>query len=203
MSLRVALPWEVMERIIKHASSDLNLLLSFSLTCRQLRPRSFSLIIAKYVLLGTKDQMSALCSFLRKNTKFQVFVHSITISLADFSPSPLVKMIPHISTLRLVSHIYEKYDDPQERPVIALHPIILGAYRSFGSRIRTLSLDHLSFSTPCELFGLLLAFPNMVQVACNDIRIKLPGGNAAATQMARAKLFEQLQLETLKVRVHP
>ena len=201
MSRPLVLPWEIIERIINYASDDLDLLRSFSLTCRQLRPRSFSLIIAQHVFLCSKDRMLAFRNILLANTKLQRLVHSITISPADFPPFPLVKVLPHLSTLGLISHGYEKCNGPQERPAIVLHSMLLGWYRSLGTRIRTLSLDHLSFPDCRELCRLLIAFPNVIQITCNDIYITSPANRGPAMEVVKAKLSDQLRLETLEVRV--
>ena len=196
----LALPWEIIERVIENASDDRDLLRSFSLTCRQLRPRSFNLIIAQYVFLDSRDKVSDFCDFLLKRTELKSLIHSIAISPADFPPFPLVKVLPHLSTLGLISHGYEKCNGPQERPAIVLHSMLLGWYRSLGTRIRTLSLDHLSFQTSSDLFRLLLAFPMTTQLSCNNIFIKFT--EKQTPTVVRNKLSKQLRLETLHVRMH-
>ena len=155
------LPWEVVERIIEYASDDLELLRSFSLTCRQLRPRSFSLIVARYIFLGSRDRVSGFYDFLLENAELRSSIQSLTISPADFSPVPLVNMLSRLSTLIFVSPGSKENVRPGNRPAIKLHPAILNCYHSFGKRIHTLSLSRLSFRTSSDLFRLLFAFPNV------------------------------------------
>ena len=61
--MSLMLPWEVIERVIEHASDDLELLRNFCLTCRQLHPYSFSLIIAKHIFLCSKERMTCFRTF--------------------------------------------------------------------------------------------------------------------------------------------
>ena len=198
--MSLLLPWEVIERIVEHASNDLQLLCSFSLTCRQLYHCSFSLIIAQHVFLCSKERMSCFRNLLSTNTRLQPLVHSIAISPADVPPLPLVKMLPRLSTLVLVSHGYQMYDNRWERPAVVLHSMILSWYRSFGTHIRTLSLDHLSFPTSREFLRLLLAFPNINKLVCSDIYIISPTRDVPATRMVQVKLSNQVRLEMLEVR---
>ena len=200
--MSLMLPWEVIERIVEHASDNLYLLRSFSLTCRQLRHCSFSLIIAQHVFLCSKDRMLSFHRFVLTNTRFQPLVHSIAISPADVPPFPLIKTFPRLSTLVLISHGHKPkmYHEWREKPALVLHSMILGWYRSFGTRIHTLSLHHLSFPNSCELFRLLLAFPSVKRVICDGIRMNQPARHVPATKIVEAKLSNQLRLETLEVR---
>ena len=206
----IRLPWEVIERVFEYAWDDLDLLRSLSLTCHQLRHRSFPLILAHQVFLRGANQVSDFCDLVREKPKLQPFVQSITISPADFRPYPLMKMLPRLSKLYFVSYVSEDIDsniyganEIREEPTIALHSIILHHYRLFGTGIRTLSLDYLSFHTYGELFRLLLAFPNATQITCNNIYIKSQANKAFAMEREGVKLCEQLQLETLYVRIYP
>ena len=199
--MSLVLPWEVIEIVIDHASDDLDLLRSFVLTCRQLRPCSFSLIMAQYVFLNSRDRASAFCDFLQSKATLRQRIHSISISPADFRPFPLINMLPRLSTL-FVSCGYKKYGRRYDRPIVELHPTIINCYHSFGRRIHTLSLDHLSFRTPCDFFRLVLAFPRITQLTCNDILIASPGLRASAMEVVRRKLSKQLPLEILHVRIH-
>ena len=200
ISRPLALPWEILERVIEHSSDDLDLLRSFSLTCRQLRPRSFTLILAQYVFLNSRDQASDFSDFLLKHPKIQPLIHSIIISPADFRPFPLVNMLPRLSTLLFTSPGYREYDDPEDRPYSEIHHTTINCYRLFGTRIHTLSLNHVSFQTLSDLVRLLLAFPTTAQLSCNDIIIVLT--EEETQTVITSKLSKQLRLETLHVRMH-
>ena len=110
-------------------------------------------------------------------------------------------MLPHLSTLVLVTRGFIGHEYRRERPAVVLHPLILGWYRSFGTRIHTLSLHCLTFPNLRELFRLLLVFPNIKQVICSDIRTLWHPRTVPVTEMLEAKLSNQLRLETLEVRV--
>ena len=206
ISLR--LPWEVIERVIEHAHDDLDLLHSFSLTCKQLRPRSFALIIAHHVFLDSRDCVSAFSGFIEAEKKLQPFVRSIIISPADFRPFPLVNMLPRLSTLLFTPPGYRKYKSyigPNDRGVLPypeIHHATINCYHLFGRRIHTLSLDHLSFQTSSDLYRLLLAFPMMTQLSCNDIFIKTKEKEAPAMTVLKRRLSNRLQLDTLHVRIY-
>ena len=202
--ISLLLPWEVIERVIENAGDDLTLLRSFSLTCRQLRPRSFSLMIAQFVFLNSRDRASNFCDFLSENTELQPLIHSIIVSPADFRPFPLINMLPCLSTLLFVSPGYKGEDDRWERPTLMLHTTILSSYHSFGKRIRNLSLDRVSFSTSCDLFRFVLAFPQIKEIVCHDIIIDRPETKGTSTlELMRSKLCNRLGLETLNVRQYP
>ena len=62
--MSLILPWEVIERIIDYASNDFDLLRTFSLTCRQLRHRSFTLIVAQYIFFDSKERVSDFSDFI-------------------------------------------------------------------------------------------------------------------------------------------
>ena len=199
--ISIRLPWEVIERVIEHAYDDLDLLRSFSLTCKQLRPRSFALIIAHHVFLDSRDRVSAFSGFIGAEKKLQPFVRSIIISPADFRPFPLVNMLPHLSTLLFVSPGYHQFSDPHKRPPIVLHSTVLKSYHSFGKNIHTLSLDRLSFPTSSNVFRFILAFPRTTKIVCHDIIVKSQEKNTSTTELLRTRLCNRLRLETLNVSI--
>ena len=200
--MSVLLPWEVIERVVEHASDDRDLLRSFSLTCRQLRPRCFTLILAQYVFLDSRDRVSDFSDFLLEHHKLQPLIHTILISPADFRPYPLINMLPRLSTLLFISPGYKESHSPRVPPNTKMHHTTITCYHTFGKRIRTLSLNHLSFQTSTDLFRLLLAFPIRTQLTCNDIIITSEEKETPARKIIESKLSEQLRLETLYVRIH-
>ena len=130
----------------------------------------------------------------------QPLIHSIIISPADFRPFPLVNMLSHLSTLLFVSPGYREHRLREHRPAMNIHHTTISLYHSFGRRIHTLSLDHLSFQTSSDLFRLLLAFPMTTQLSCNNIFIKFT--EKQTPTVVRNKLSKQLRLKTLHVRIH-
>ena len=197
--MSLILPWEVMERIIDHASNDIDLLRTFSLTCRQLRHRSFTLIVAQYIFLDSKERVSDFSDFIRERNQLQPLIQSLIISPADFRPFPLVNVLPRLSGLVFITRTCKGFDGSWERSSVELHSTVLTCYHSFGKRIRALSFNHLTFETPCDLFRLVLAFPKATQIACHDIVITSPGRNPAVMEVLKGKLSKQLQLRSLKV----
>ena len=196
--MSLVLPWEVIETIIEYASKNLNSLRSFSLTCRQLRPRSTIFIFAHYIFLSSRARVSAFCDFLQENIELRPLIKSITVSPADFRPL-LFTMLPQLATFTFRSCGYKEYHHPSKRAVVKLHKAALDGYHSLGKGIRTLYLDHLSFQTPCDFFRLLLVFPKTTQVTCKNIDIKSPAENQPAMDVVRRKL-KQRRLEVLNVR---
>ena len=193
------LPWEVIERVIDHACNDVNLLCNLSLTCRQLRPRSFSLIVAYHIFLDNRDRVSNFCDFLVENPELQPRIRSITISPTDVRPIPLMNMLPHLSTLRFITPKHKEYHRQEDRPMIQLHSAMLNCYCSFGKRIDTLFLEHLSFRTACDFFRLVLAFPKTTRLTCNDIAMISLAKDTSAMDVVRGKLSKHLSLELLHV----
>ena len=147
--------------------------------------------------------MSDFYHFLGENPKFQPLVQSIIVSPADFSPFPLVKFLPRLSTLVLISGEYKKYYDSRQRPATELHSTILSCYHLFGKHIRTLSIDRLSFATPCDVLRLVLAFPRITKIVCHDLIIKSQANDTSAMEVIKRKLSKQLRLEVLNVRFYP
>ena len=105
LSMSLVLPWEVIERVIDHAYyDDYELLRSFSLTCRSLRPRALWVML-QCTHLQSVDQSLALCDFFRTKTGLQLQGHiqSLIVSPPDFPPFPLLKLLPNLSALLFVS----------------------------------------------------------------------------------------------------
>ena len=155
ISRSLALPWEIIERVIENASDDRDLLRSFSLTCRQLRPRSFTLILAQYVFLDSRDRVSNFCDYLLEHPELRPLIHSILISPDDFRPFPLANMLPCLSTLLFIS---PRHREPlsflkRRRPTMEIHHTTITCYHLFGKCIRILYLNHqqVMWSSACSL----------------------------------------------------
>ncbi|TBU44983.1 hypothetical protein BD309DRAFT_751744 [Dichomitus squalens] len=196
--MSLVLPWEVLERIVDYAYDDSVLLRSFSLTCRQLRPRTL-LFMMERCHFNAKDQVFAFCDFLRTRSEFTSLVQSLFVCPIEFPPYPPIRMLPNISTLRFIIRRFGEYARPADRPVVHLHPSTLSCYRMYGERIRTLSLDHLSFTTYSDFPRLVLAFPKATEIVCQDILAKLPATSALAIDVVKRKLSKRPQLETITI----
>ncbi|KAI1785780.1 WD40-repeat-containing domain protein, partial [Ganoderma leucocontextum] len=184
------LPWEVIERIIGHFVGHPQTLCSFSLTCRQLRPRAFCLMMAR-VTLKSRTRTFAFVNFLRDNPHLKPFVHSIVVEPTDFPPFPLLPTLSNLSEIGFTS----RKDNPA---LSALHHSTLTCFHRFGTHIRTLRLFRISFATYLPFARILLAFPNMVHLTCEGVGIKTAGDRAPLNGIRR-RLPEQMRLKTLVV----
>ena len=198
--MSLVLPWEVLERIIDHAHDDLALLRYFSLTCRQLRPRSLWLLMNHFHFVD-RDQTYAFCDFIQAKPKFLPLIQSLFVCPGGFPPYPLLDMLPNLSSLRFIIGRFKEYASRDVRPTVHLHPSTLLSYQISGKAIRTVSLDCLSFQTACDVFRLILAFPNVTKVICHDILVKSHTISAPAMDLVESKLSKQLRLKGLEVRL--
>ena len=85
--MSLALPWEVIERTISHCSDSVAAPYSFTLTCRDLNPRSIILLLAR-VKFKNREQIFSLCDFLRAKPHLQPAVRSITVPPTSSLPIP-------------------------------------------------------------------------------------------------------------------
>ncbi|KAI1789241.1 hypothetical protein LXA43DRAFT_893236, partial [Ganoderma leucocontextum] len=97
-AMSLALPWEVIERVIEHSADSIVTLYSFALTCSQLRPRSTILLLCR-VEFKDRDQLFSLCAVLQARPHLQPCVRSIKIRPSEFSPHPLLCMLPNLSEI--------------------------------------------------------------------------------------------------------
>ncbi|TBU40573.1 hypothetical protein BD309DRAFT_818689, partial [Dichomitus squalens] len=198
--MSLVLPWEVLKRIIDYTYDDFTLLRSFSLTCRDLRPRSL-LVMIKNCHLQINEQVFTFCDFLQKKMEYLPLIQSLFVCPINFPPYSLIKMLSNLSTLQFVIRSSMKYPRQEDRPVVYLHPSTLCCYRMHGERIQTLSLDHLSFTTHSDFSRLVLAFPNAMEIVFQDILVKVPATSTLAIDMVKHQLSKRPQLETIKVRI--
>ena len=200
--MSLLLPWEVVGGVVGHACDDIDLLRSFSLTCRQLRPCSLRHMINR-AHLKNRAQVSAFCDFLhtRIGLRLRPHIRSLIISpTSDVPHVPSLILLPNLSTLVFSPPISEEYHDQTLLPTVYLHTPTLFCYRQYGKGIRRLELAHLSFSTFPGFFRFIGAFPKMLHIVCRDIRIQ-----RVATQeqhsIVRNALFKAVKPETITVRL--
>ena len=188
----IRLPWEVIEHVIEYSRGRPNTLCSLSLTCRQLLPRSRCAMIS-CVQLKCSDRVLSFIEYLQANPTLRPFVHTIVVSLASFAPS-LLYMLTNLSSIECVpSEI-----SPRPGPIITLHPISLARFRRLGTRIHTLRLTHVSFSTFLAFTQVLLAFTSIKHLICERVEITATDDEPLLNVSGR-RLSEQMRLRVLTV----
>ncbi|TBU40582.1 hypothetical protein BD309DRAFT_1046132 [Dichomitus squalens] len=200
--MSLVLPWEVIEAVVGQACHDIDLLRSFSLTCRQLHPHSLRVMI-NHTPLNSRDKAFAFYDFLRTETgsRLRKHVRCLTISPVDVPHLPPLQMLPNLATLSFISHELGEYRLGEHRPTVRLHTSHLWYYHRYGQNIRTLELGHLSLSTCTDLCRLILAFPNTTNIECRDISVKSRAKAGPDIDQMRNKLSRQLRLVTVNVRI--
>ncbi|TBU30205.1 hypothetical protein BD311DRAFT_231421 [Dichomitus squalens] len=138
----------VLERIINHSGDNLQIPRTVSLTGRQLRPR---------------------CLCLMVNPHLGPFVGSNTSRPDNFSPFPLLHVLPNLSQVH--RGIHNASDQRLELSSLSLPLSILTCYRRFGTPVVTLRFSYLSFPTYAEFCRLLLAFASIREFYCDFVKV--------------------------------
>ena len=107
------LPWEVIERVIGHSGDHPETLHSFSLTCRQLRPRALCFMVAD-AKFKTRDQIFDFCDFLQAKPHLKPLVRSIAVDPVHFAPFPLLHILPNLSAISFISQLHNEGDHSSE-----------------------------------------------------------------------------------------
>ncbi|TBU61692.1 WD40-repeat-containing domain protein [Dichomitus squalens] len=187
------LPWEVIERIVSHCD-DSQTLRSFTLSCRQLYPRSFCFLVARIDLMS-RDDVFAFCEHIQANPHLGPLVQELTIDLADFAPFPLLYILPNLSQITFISR-GGHYAPFSHR----MHQSIFACCQRFGTGIRTLRLTRMNSWTFQNLSRILLAFKNLRVLVIEDVhKFVEMGGNTGHTQAIVQRLSQQLRLQSLAV----
>ncbi len=192
--MKSPLPWEVLERIIDLSGEDSNTLRDFSLTCRQLHPRSRCVLFTR-LDFKSRERISAFVDFLQDNPHLKPIVRSIVIQPSDFAPFPLLYILQNLSEIRFASRACLIATIPTQ-----WHHSSLTCSQRFGSNVQSLHLGCLSFVTYLPFARVLLAFTNILHVTCTHVVINTPG-NQASLGVIRRCLSEQMWLKTLTVSV--
>ena len=185
-----ALPWEMIESVIDHSAKNTRTLYSFTLTCHDLHPRSTMLLLA-HVTIKNRNQGFDLCDVLRAKPHLQPHVRSVTIPAHEFSPHPLLRMLPNLSEIQFKTGFGPRIIRP-----IVLHASILMACRQLGQCIRTLSLHGLVFPSLSAFSHILLSLPRIESLSCMNLGVK---NGRALPELITRRLSEQLHLRTLTV----
>ena len=187
------LPCEVIERIIGHSGDHPQTLHNFSLTCRNLRPRALCLMVAD-VRFKNRAKIFNFCDFLQAKPHLKPLVRSIAIHPNDFPPIPVLNILPNLFELQFGTLIQRV---PGQKTLFTiLNQSTLTGCKYLGTNIRVLRLSDLSFLTCLDFARILLAFPNLTDLACSDIIIEEEGDRAPLDVLKR-RLSEQLRLRTV------
>lgn len=188
------LPWEVIERIIGHCGDHPKTLRSFSLTCRDLRPRALCLLVSD-VHFVDRDQIFNFCDFLEASPHLKPFVRSIAVDPDDFAPFPVLHILPNLSSLTFVP-LVDRQTGPQ--PAMPLNRSSLTCCRHFGTYIQTLCLTDLIFATHLEFARILSAFTNVAHLVCSKVLIESEG-DRTPLEMFKRRISQRLKLITVSV----
>lgn len=186
------LPWEVIERVISYSGDHRGTILSFSLTCRDLRPRSLCLLVADATFEG-REQTFDFCDFLQTNPYLKAFVRSIAVDPNHFSPVPLFNVLPNLSDITFTSQ-----RSKLAISTIVLHQSTLTGCQCLGIHVRTLCLSDLLFTTSLDFARALSAFTNVIHLACTAVFIKAEGRpSRGPLEVVRRRLAGRMRLQTL------
>lgn len=190
-----ALPWEVIEMVIGHSANSVVTLYSLTLTCRNLRPYSTILLFCR-VELQNRVQLFDLCMVLQAKPHLQPCVQSVSIPIDEFSPHPLLSILPNLSEIK-----FEEKLDSVYCTRAVFHPAVMTHCRHFGKHIQTLSLIDLEFSSLSTFSDVILSFPRIDSLSCKGLFVKNDGLHQ---ELVARRLSERLRLRTLTVSIcHP
>ena len=187
------LPWEVIERVIGLSGDDFKTLHNFSLTCRDLRPRALCLLVAD-VHFEDRDQIFDFCDFLQANPHLKSFVCSITVKPGDFSPVPLLRILPNLSKLTFYPPPNIRQQD--RKAVTVLNRSTVACCRTLGTNIQALHLYMTYFRTFLDFARLLLMFPNLTDFFCSGIVMEAQG-NQTHVDVVKRRMSDRLHLSTV------
>ena len=192
LAMCLALPWEVIERVIDHSADSTKTLYSFALTCRDLRPHS-TVLLLRCIKPKTRDQLFTICAMLKTNPHLQPCVRSASIPVHEFSPHPLLRILPNLSEIEFT-------DIPDKERALAFHPSILKCCRPLGQHIRTLSLRNLLFFSLSGFSDALLLLPRIESLSCERLRVDRPRDHVHE-EFAIQRLSKRLNLKVLTVSI--
>ena len=200
LSMSLALPWEVIERVIEHCYDNRRALYNFSVTCHQLRPLSLSLLVAD-IEFKHKEQIFGLCDLLRAKPHLQLLVRTMSVYPTDLVPCPLLGMLTNLNEIVFTDHRFADSDQGVElhRPPIVLHKSTLTYCGGLGTHIQTIQFFRVTFATDLELARMLSAFSRIKVLTFEDVAIKKIA-SAPLVATTRQRLSRRLHLGTLHVR---
>ncbi|KAM5543192.1 hypothetical protein V8D89_003066 [Ganoderma adspersum] len=182
------LPWELIERIIGHSCDNPHTICNFSLTCRELNPRSLCLLVAE-PRLYRREKLFQFCAFLAAKPHFKPLVRSIAVDPDDFAPFPLLRILPNLSKIEFT----DTYATP---PDMVLNRSIITSCQLLGTHIQSLSFCNIDFTTSIRFLQVLSAFTSLVHLACFDVFFK-GEGDQAPIDVAKRRLSKRQRLRTV------
>ena len=197
--MSLALPWEVIERVIQHCHDSHQTLYTFSITCHQLRPLSLSLLVAD-VELKNREQIFGLCDLLRAKPHLQPLVRSMCIYPTDLVPFPLLNMLQKLAEIVFTDHRLRDSEKESHRPTVALNQSTLTCCGRYSAHIQTIQFFRVTFATDLQFAQLLSAFSRIKVLTLEDVAIKT-NANASLIATTRQRLSRRLQLSTLHVSI--
>ena len=193
------LPWEVIERVIKHSGDNLKTLCSFSVSCRQLRPQSRCSMFTRVDLTKGMDRVFEFIDLLQANAELKPFVNSVIFSPTSFGSS-LLYILPNLSSIDCVRSRNPPTPGPSLQ-ALDLHRSSLACFARLGTNIQTLRLSNVSFSTSAAFIQLLLAFTSVTHLVCERVDIERASSEAPLPEAIRQRLSKQTQLKALTVSI--
>ncbi|KAI1791026.1 WD40-repeat-containing domain protein [Ganoderma leucocontextum] len=192
--MSLPLPWKVIERVIEHSADSIVTLYSFTLTCSELRPRS-TILLLRRVEPKNREQLFALCAVLQARPHLQPCVRSIKIRPSEFSPIPLLRILPNLSEIEFADSF--EFAKSESTKYTTFHPYVLTYCRQFGEHIQTLSLENILFSSLYALSGILLSFPRIQSLSCAELYVKKDG--VLHQELIQRRRSARLGLKTLTI----
>ncbi|TBU38019.1 hypothetical protein BD309DRAFT_931434 [Dichomitus squalens] len=184
----LALPVEVIESVVDCCSEDTYTILAFTLTCRDLHPRSIRVLFTE-VRLRNRDRLFALCDVLKARPERQPMVQSLSVMWERFAPFPLLSILP---SLRHITFFRSGF----RLGGVQCHQSTLLCCRRFGGGLRSLTIRHARFTSCTAFLRFLSAFPSIEDLTCERlIRV----GTVEASPLVQKRLSRQLCLRTLNV----
>ena len=197
----LALPWEVIERVIDHSVGDTRTLYSFALTCHDLHPRS-TVTLYRHLKFRKRDQIFDLCDMLRAKPHLQRCVESVSVSIDEFSPHPLLRMLHQLSQITFGG----RGSKMPSRGSFIPSPVLFSCHQC-GQHIQSLSLNDINFRSLSDFAAILLSFPRIHTLSCihveaekDDIVTSQPEGvDWERPWSITRRLSQRLHLRTLYV----
>ena len=190
-----ALPWEVIERVINHSADSIITLCNFTLTCRELRPRSTMVLLCR-IEFKTRNQIFSLCAVLQAKPYLQPFLRWVKIPVSEFSPVPLLRVLPNPLEIEFFDN--RAHPGGWHYPVTLFHPAVTRHCRQFGRHIRTLSFKNLTFPSIWEFSDILLSFPGMKFLSCGHLSVK---NESVPQEPVIQRLSKRLHVQILTVSI--
>ncbi|TBU52188.1 hypothetical protein BD310DRAFT_832768, partial [Dichomitus squalens] len=180
----LALPWEVIERVVDLCSGDKVALRAFALTCSQLQPRSLFVLFSNVDIQSAK-QLIQFYDAVQAQPHLQPVVRSLSLPWTEVSPFPLLSILPclhHVTFNGLSFVIGIDIQLPQST-------LLCGGQCLSG--LRSLIIHGARFQTRTAFLHFLLALPYVEHLTCERLSLY------ADTPLGEGDLSCRLPLRTL------